>query len=75
MSSIADEVDQPKYYNIGKIPVIDFIEDQNLNFSRGSAVKYICRAEHKGDELKDLYKAKWLINREIQRLEGVKNNE
>ena len=27
-----------------KIEVIDFIEDQNLNFHRGNAVKYIARA-------------------------------
>lgn len=34
----------PPYYNSGNIEVIDFIEDQNLNFSLGNAIKYIARA-------------------------------
>ena len=64
-----ETVNHPNHYNIGKIEVIDFIEDQQLNFSRGNAIKYICRAGHKNsDELEDLRKAKWYIEREIKRL-------
>lgn len=63
-------VDHPAHYNVGKIEVIDFIGDQQLNFSRGNAVKYICRAGRKpdSDEVEDLQKAAWYINREIERL-------
>lgn len=38
------QVDHPSHYNNGKIEVIDFIEDKNLNFHRGNAIKYIPRA-------------------------------
>ena len=54
------------------IEVIDAIESWELNFSRGNAVKYIARAGHKNDELEDLKKAAWYINREIERLEKLR---
>ena len=64
----------PKHYTRGKIEVIDFIEDQGLNFNRGNVVKYVSRAGHKGidNDLVDLEKAKWYIEREIKRIEAVK---
>lgn len=65
-------VDHPAHYNTGSIEVIDAIEDWGLNFSRGNAVKYIARAGHKNvsKELEDLEKAKWYIEREINRLKA-----
>lgn len=67
------KVNHPSHYNTGKIEVIDFIEDQDLNFSRGNAVKYIVRAgkKDKATEVEDLQKASWYINREIERLSKV----
>lgn len=64
-----DVIDHPSHYNIGNIEAIDVIEDWNLDFSLGSAVKYICRAGHKdgNTKLQDLQKASWYINREIER--------
>jgi len=38
----------PDYYKRGSIQVWDFIRDQQLNFHLGNAIKYICRAGHKG---------------------------
>jgi len=67
-------VDHPNYYNTGKIEVIDFIEDQELNFNKGNVVKYLCRAGFKDDELTDLRKAEWYLQREIQRLEKAIQN-
>jgi len=66
-----EKINHPSHYNMGKIEVIDFIEDQDLNFNRGNAVKYIARAGVKdiATELDDLKKAVWYMNREIQRLE------
>ena len=64
-----ETVDHPNHYNIGGIEVIDFIESWNLGFSLGNAIKYIARAPYKNDELEDLKKARWYIDREIQRLE------
>lgn len=63
-----DPVEHPSHYTYGKIETIDFIEDKGLNFSRGNAVKYIVRAGHKADEVQDLEKARWYIDRELQRL-------
>lgn len=64
-----ETVDHPNHYNVGGIEVIDFIESWNLGFSLGNAIKYIARAPYKNNELEDLKKAKWYINREIEKLE------
>ena len=64
-----DPVDHPSHYNFGRLEVIDVIEDWKLNFHRGNAVKYIARAAYKGSELEDLRKARWYLDREIQRLQ------
>ncbi len=72
-----DIVNRPAHYTDGKIEVIDFIEDKGLNFHRGNAVKYIARAGKKdpAKEVEDLEKARWYINREIERLKGLKEQE
>lgn len=61
-----DSVNHPSHYTRGKIEVIDFIADQKLNFNRGNAVKYICRAGFKGDEVEDLEKAIVYLQHEIK---------
>ena len=68
-------VDHPDHYNKGGIEVIEFIEAWELNFSRGSAVKYICRAGIKDpeNEIEDLKKAVWYIEREIGRIKNEDN--
>lgn len=65
-----DKVNHPSHYTSGKIEVIDFIEDQKLNYHRGNAIKYICRAgkKDKSKEIEDLEKAIWYLQREIKRL-------
>jgi hypothetical protein len=47
--------------------VIDITE--NLSFNRGNVVKYVARAGRKdrGRELEDLWKARYYLNREIDR--------
>ncbi|NFF77530.1 DUF3310 domain-containing protein [Clostridium sporogenes] len=42
-------------------------EDWNLNFNLGNAIKYIARAEHKGNKKEDLEKAVWYLEREISK--------
>ena len=64
-----NSVEHPSHYNTGKVEVIDFIEDQDLNFHLGNVVKYVCRAKHKGKELEDLKKAQFYLAREIENLE------
>lgn len=67
-------VSHPKHYNQGRIEVIEFIEDKDLNFHRGNAVKYIARAGIKdpAKEIEDLEKAQWYISREIELLKASK---
>src|SRR3990170_8216753 len=55
------DVNHPSHYNKGEIEVHDFIEDQKLEWSESCVIKYICRARWKGDEVKDLKKARWYI--------------
>ena len=62
-------VSHPSHYNQG-IEVIDIIESWDLNFSLGNAIKYILRSPYKGKQIEDLEKARWYIDREINRLKG-----
>lgn len=66
----ADKVNSPSHYNAGAIEVIDAIEDWQLGFHLGNVVKYVARAGHKGAKVEDLKKARWYLNREIERYEG-----
>jgi hypothetical protein len=63
-----DPVNHPSHYKTGGIETIDFIEAKELNYNMGNAVKYISRAEHKGNKKQDLEKAVWYLNREIGKL-------
>lgn len=65
-----DNVNHPKHYNTGTIEVIDYIEDKNLGFNLGNAVKYISRSGVKDPSktVEDLEKACWYVKREIERL-------
>ena len=65
-----DPVSHPAHYTTGKIEVITFIDDKELNFCLGNAVKYIVRAGKKdpAKTVEDLQKAVWYINHEIERL-------
>lgn len=65
-----DAVNHPSHYTDGKIEVIDYIEDKQLNYHLGNAVKYISRAGKKDPtkKVEDLRKAAWYINREVERL-------
>ena len=62
-----DAVNHPEHYTAGGIETIDFIETKTLNYRLGNVVKYITRADHKGDRLENLKKAQWYLNREIEK--------
>ena len=74
--TVNDAVNHPSHYTKGKIEVADFIADQKLNFDRGNAVKYLCRAGSKDPdkEIQDLEKAIWYIKHEIKILKGYSEN-
>lgn len=63
----ADNVNHPAHYKVGGIETIDFIEAKKLNYNLGNVVKYITRADHKGNTQEDLLKARWYLNREISK--------
>ena len=61
----SDPVNHPAHYKVGGMETIDFIEAKDLSYHLGNAVKYISRADHKGDRKQDLEKAKWYLERAI----------
>lgn len=65
----------PKHYQgfSNGAQVIDITEC--LNFNRGNAVKYVARAGRKAyaQEIEDLHKARWYIDREIARVMSERN--
>ena len=61
----ADPVNHPAHYKAGGIETIDFIEAKKLGYNLGNVVKYITRADLKGNRKQDLEKALWYLKREI----------
>ena len=63
---------QPEpYYHTGTYEAINVIEAWGLNFCLGNVIKYVARAGRKTDNpIEDLEKAKWYIEREIEKLKG-----
>ena len=70
------QVDHPSHYTFGKYEVIDVLEDwfhdDPLLWQVG---KYISRAKHKGKMLEDLQKARFYLNRRIEKLSGNHENK
>lgn len=63
-----DPVNSPSHYKVGGIETIDFIEAKGLNYRLGNVIKYVTRAGHKLDAVEDLMKARWYLDREIDKL-------
>lgn len=70
-----DMVNHPPHYNAHPrgIETIDFIE--HMDFCLGNAIKYIARSEHKGNQIQDLQKAIWYLNRKINTLKEEEAKE
>lgn len=60
-------VNHPLHFNAhpSGVECIQIIE--HMNFCCGNAIKYIWRADEKGNAIEDLQKASWYLNREIER--------
>jgi len=63
-----DQVNHPPHYTAGGIETIDFIEAKGLDYNLGNVVKYVSRADQKGNKLQDLEKARWYLERAISNL-------
>ena len=63
-------IHSPAHYIEGrKIEPISIIEDWNLNHHLACVLKYISRAGRKHDEIRDLKKGIWYLQRRIKLLE------
>ena len=67
-----EKINPPEHYKGNKYEARDIIDDYQLGFNLGNAVKYILRAGKKGDTAEDLKKAKWYIEHEICKLMNEK---
>jgi hypothetical protein len=63
-------VHSPDHYQGKKFEVIDIINDYSLNFEMGNAIKYILRADKKGNKKQDIQKAIWYLNHELNKFYG-----
>ena len=65
-----DMVNHPPHYKShpSGVEVIEITE--HMNFCLGNVIKYVLRSDHKGTQVQDLEKAKWYLEREIDRLKG-----
>lgn len=70
MESNSNMVDHPQHYQGKNFEVIDIINDYGLNFELGNAIKYILRADKKGNKKQDLEKAIWYLNHELSKFRG-----
>lgn len=65
-----DLVNSPPHYQGNKFEVIDIIDDFGLSFNTGNAIKYILRADKKGNQKQDLLKAIWYLEHELNKCNG-----
>ena len=66
---MSDNINNPKHYTEHPSGVECIQITEHMNFCIGNAVKYLWRAGLKHDDsLEDLRKARWYIEREIQRI-------
>jgi hypothetical protein len=64
----------PEHYKIGGIETIDYMEaksstEEFTGHLRLTAIKYLSRGPYKQDALEDYKKARWYVNKLIEKLE------
>lgn len=73
-----DPVNHPDHYKRGGVECIDLVEaivarfPGMTGFRLGNVVKYVFRHLDKGDPLENLKKARWYLDREIEKYEEGK---
>lgn len=68
---MSDPVNHPSHYKSHPSGVECIAIIEHMNFCLGNAMKYIWRADEKGNSIEDLQKARWYVDREIQRRENL----
>lgn len=66
-----DPVNHPRHYTEHPSGVECIQITEHMGFCLGNAVKYIWRADLKGDAVEDLQKAIWYLERELTKRTGV----
>lgn len=69
-----EKINHPNHYGGDTTyETIKVIEAWGLDksFNLGNAIKYISRADKKEKNVEDLKKARWYLDREIKKLEGL----
>jgi hypothetical protein len=64
---VTDMVNKPPHYTDHPSGVECIEIAEHMNFCLGNAIKYIWRADLKGNAVEDLKKARFYIDREIER--------
>ncbi len=64
---MTDLVNNPPHYKSHPSGIECIQITEHMNFCLGNAIKYLWRCGLKDDEIEDLKKAIWYIEREIQR--------
>ena len=75
-----ENVNHPSHYNHGKLECIDIMEDvfginETKAFCKLNAFKYIVRAELKGNEVEDIDKALWYLNKHQELIKRRETNK
>lgn len=67
----APDAINPNHYRSHRSGIECIQVTEHMNFNLGNAVKYIWRADDKGDPIENLRKAAWYLEREIARRQKV----
>lgn len=63
-------VEHPRHYTEHPSGIECIQITEHMSFNLGNAVKYIWRCDLKNNDIEDLYKAKWYLEREIAKRVG-----
>lgn len=74
---MSEQVNHPKHYQSTDptYETINVIEAWGLDFCLGNVVKYVSRAGKKGNEIEDLKKAMWYLERKINQIKSNDTNQ
>lgn len=62
---MSDPVNHPPHYTSHPSDIECIQITEHMGFNLGNALKYIWRADEKGQSVQDLEKARWYLDREI----------
>jgi len=69
MSEKKENINHPEHYNSHPSGIEAIEVCEHMNFNLGNVMKYIWRTDHKNG-LEDLKKARWYLDREINKRDG-----